>query len=114
MSNRGTRVPTTLYWLTALSGAGFAFATPVPEPDRPATVVLNSLPPSRSPYLTDLPPPDTTPSVTLRLPTGTPSWGEGRPSSARRASAAACRRGGPPRAVPLLPVFAPRFGNGWA
>ena len=46
ISNRGTRVPTTLYWLTGLSGATGALAIAAAVPSIPEIVALKSLPPS--------------------------------------------------------------------
>jgi hypothetical protein len=88
MSMRGTRVPTTLYWLTGLIGAGVpGVVGEVPKPvptlpvGTPAMNALKSLPPSRSLYLTLFPPPETTPSVTLSCEAATPSCVEARPRS---------------------------------
>src|SRR5207248_10441648 len=95
MSMRGNDLPTTWYWLTA-------FERPMPGavPNGDAAVapvfaavicVENSLPPRRSPYLTDFPPPETTPLATDRLEAGTPSCVAARPSSVVFARAAAER-----------------------
>jgi hypothetical protein len=54
-------------------------------------VVLNSFPPSRSLYFTVLPPPETTPRLTVRLEAGTPRFVAARLSSTLFAVAAAAR-----------------------
>src|SRR5215475_3291615 len=56
---------------------------------------LNSFPPIRSPYLTDWPPPETTPLSTVRFATGTPSLADAIDSSAPRTSAPTLRIFGP-------------------
>ena len=91
MSIRGKALPITEYWLT-----GFEFPWPgvVPKGLRRRRYSQrqcgrNSLPPSRSLYLTVLPPPEMTPSVTVRLEAGTPSCVDAMFSSVVFASAAA-------------------------
>ena len=60
--------------------------------------------------MTVLPPPETTPSLTVRLATGTPRFVEASPSSACLAVAAAARSGGPALDwMPVLPPVAPEF-----
>src|SRR5438045_8599280 len=81
MSCRGTRVPINLNLPGSVSGASCD-----------AIVALKRLPPIRSLYWSDLPPPETTPFWTVILPTGTPSCAEARPSRICRAPAAAPRR----------------------
>jgi hypothetical protein len=81
MSCRGTRVPISLKLPGAVSGA-----------DRETMVELKRLPAISWLYSSDLPPPETTPSRTLRLPAGTPSCDDARPSRICRAAAAAPRR----------------------
>ena len=77
---------------------------------------LNSLPPISCPYVTVLPPPETTPLLTVSLATGTPRLVEARPSSACLAVAAAARTCGPRCSIdelpPVLPVFGVRFVSG--
>ena len=61
-----------------------------------------------------LPPPDTTPLLTLRLATGTPRFVDARASSACLAWAAAIRTSGPPCEIDELPPVLPVFGDGVA
>ena len=56
---------------------------------------------------TDVPPPDTTPSVTVRLAFGTPRFVEARSSNALLAAAAAARHGGVRLVMPPLPLPPP-------
>ncbi len=80
MSIRGARVPISRYLRGSVS-TGFTDAIVLPK----------VLPAMRSEYLTVLPPPVTTPSVTLRPAAGTPSWVDAAASSSVRAAAAAPR-----------------------
>ena len=97
MSSRGTDVPATLY-------AVYGFGTALPVTGR-----LNCLPPIRLAYETCLPPPLTTPSVTVRLETGTLRFTDAIASNAARASAAAWRTPAGPFSVPVdwLPDVVP-------
>src|SRR5690348_18488566 len=97
MSSRGGRVPTSLYAVVGFAGAWNCVR--VVEP----MLVLNSLLPSRSPYLTVLPPPETTPLSTESDAAGTPSWVAARPSNACLAYAAAARTCGPLLRIELDP-----------
>jgi len=60
--------------------------------------------------VTVLPPPETTPDLTLRLETGTPRFADASLSSAWYAAAAAARVCLPPVWTPWLPTLAPWFG----
>src|SRR5579883_887989 len=93
ISLRGTRVPTTLYSEGAFTGAD------------PVNGTLNSLPPTRSPYVTDWfgrPFTETTPLLTTSCSTGASSFWEAIFSNAWRASAEAVRNWGPPRWIDAL------------
>src|SRR5262245_29092399 len=104
MSTRGTFVPMTLYWPTAFDGAAPGFSVGATR------VVFNSFPPTSWPYVIDLPPPETTPSLTDRPVTATPRLTDASLSSACFAVAAAARSGGPPVDwMPLLPPVSPEF-----
>jgi hypothetical protein len=61
--------------------------------------------------VTDLPPPETTPSLTVRLAFATARLVAARSSSAFLAAAAAARICGPPDWMPWLPVVPPWFGE---
>ena len=103
-SSRATLVPTSLYWLTGLSGAV------------PVSVTLSGLSPRRSPYLTERPTSpltETTPLVTVRAATGAFNRAAASRSKACRASAAAARSCGPPRSIEELEVVAPWSGVTW-
>src|SRR5581483_8661112 len=101
-------MPTCLYWLT-----GFAGATPVLSVVV-ENLTLNVFPPSSCPYVTVLPPPETTPLSTLSCPADTPSCVAAIASSACFASAAARRTSGPPCEIDVLPPVLPVFGDGVA
>jgi hypothetical protein len=105
MSTRGTPGrPTSLYEPT-----GFAGATPGATPGA-AVATPKSLSPISRPYVTDLPPPETTPLLTLRSATGTPRLADASASSTCLAVAAALRSLGPASAIELLPNVPPVFG----
>src|SRR5262245_53361907 len=73
-------------------------------------LTLKSLPPRSCPYVTCLPPPETTPLSTERLDAGTPSCVDASPSSAWYAAAAAARVCLPPELIDELPAVVPWFG----
>src|SRR5262245_55451316 len=101
MSTRGAFVPTSLYWLT-----GFAGATPCWS-EFGFSVTLNSFPPTSSPYVADLPPPVTTPLLTVRLEVATPSFAEASLSSSVLAATAAARMRWPVLDIELEPPMPP-------
>src|SRR6185369_1469222 len=72
-----------------------------------STCRLNRLPPMSCAYVTDLPPPDTTPSATVRSDSGTASRFDASSTRTRRASAAALRKGRAPSWIPVLPEAPP-------
>src|SRR5262245_34335680 len=104
MSIRGGLVPTSLYDDTGFAGAWNCVSVRAP------TLALKSLSPSNWPYVTVLPPPETTPLSTLRLATGTPSCAAAMPSSACRAYAAPARTCGPAVRIELDPYVPPVSG----
>src|SRR5438093_933189 len=95
-SIRGTRVPTSEYWLTGLAGDCPGAIPPLKPPlgvvgfmfQLAGIDTLKSFSPSSSPYVTDLPPPETTPLLTDSCPVETPKRVEARPSSTCAAEAA--------------------------
>src|SRR5262249_31588569 len=72
-----------------------------------STRLLKRLPPMSCAYVTDLPPPDTAPSVITRSDSGTPRRFDASWTSRRRASAAALRKGRAPSWIPVLPEAPP-------
>src|SRR5262245_35187581 len=78
----GCEVPTTVYWLTGFVGGVPPTVTPFSGVPVNGLVSLSAWFLTRSPYVTDLPPPDTTPFVTERFAAGTPSCVEASPRSA--------------------------------
>ena len=99
-------MPTCVYWLGCFAGATPVFSVVV------VNLTLNSFPPISWPYVTDLPPPETTPLLTDRLPAATPRFAAAIASSACFASAAALRTSGPPCEIDVLPPVFPVFGDG--
>jgi hypothetical protein len=77
-----------------------------------ANLTLNGLSPTSWPYVTVLPPPETTPLLTLSCAAGTPRLAAAIASSATFASAAARRTSGPPCEIDELPPVLPVFGDG--
>src|SRR5581483_6475466 len=73
-------------------------------------VTLKSFPPISCPYVTLLPPPETTPLLTDSCEAGTPSCVDAIPSSAWYAVAAAARTPGPAFLIVLLAECLPESG----
>ena len=135
MSMRGGPglTPTSLYWPTGLVRPGKPGASPGPaegafgttgpasgfgsgaawavRPYDGGICTLNSLSPSRSPYLTFFPfGAVTTPDFTDRLEAGAPRFAAASPSRACLAAAAAARICLPPDRIDELPAVMPWFG----
>src|SRR4051812_25288869 len=101
MSTRGGCVVTTLYCDTGFENASPGCITVG------SMTTLNTFPPTRSPYVTDLPPPETTPLSTDRLAAGTPSCCAASVTTARRAWLAAPRIWRPAVEIPPLATVDP-------
>src|SRR5262249_26821431 len=72
-----------------------------------APEMFRSLPPTRAPYFTGFPPPETTPLSTVRPAPGAPSLADASPSSAWRASAPTLRIFGPVPDIAFEPPSPP-------
>jgi hypothetical protein len=101
MSTRGAVVPTSLYWLTGLAGATPCWSDVV------VSVTLKTFPPMSSPYVTDLPAPETTPLLTDRLPTATPRREDASFTSSVRAATATARMRWPVLDIEFEPPIPP-------